>query len=172
MVEMMPVKRKAKRWQEPSLLTLTDEQGRYAIDGIPPGDYYLGINIKSTPTKQRAYAATYYPNTPDIAQALQIAFAPGPLTYDLDLRLPGKLRLVTIQGRVLNPDGTPPRGEDYPRIAIQEPGLSGQIEGREIAIDAEGRFEFELCEGVSYSAYAEDVPFVVEGWLRRWHRFR
>jgi hypothetical protein len=154
MVEMVPVKRNPERWREPRLLTLTDEQGRYAINGIPPGDYYLGININSTPTKQRPYAATYYPNTPDIAQALQIVLAPGPLTYDLDLRLPGRLPLVTIQGRVLNPDGSPPRSEDYPRIAIEEPGLSGQIEGGPISVDAEGWFEFELCEGVSYSAYA------------------
>ena len=153
-VEMVPVKRKAERWKEPILLSLTDEQGRYAIDGVPPGDYYLGINLRKTPVKQRPYPRTYYPNTPDIAQALQIAFARGPLTYDLDLRLPSKLPLVTIQGRILNSEGKPPRTEDHPRIMFNEPRLDGQIEGGAIEVDAEGWFEFELCEGVSYSAYA------------------
>ena len=158
MVEMVPVKRKPERWRGPILLAITDEQGRYAIDGIPPGDYYLGINVGSTPVKERPYARTYYPNTPDIAQALQIAFTSSPLMYDLDLRLLSKLPIVTIQGRVLNPDSTPPRSQDYPEITILEPGLSGQIQGGSVAVDAEGRFEFELCDGITYSAFASAGP--------------
>jgi len=158
LVEMVPVKRNLERWHEPILLAQTDDQGRYAIDGIPPGDYYLGVNIRSAPIKQRPYPSTYYPNTADITQALQIAFALDPLTYDLNLRLPSKLPLVTIQGRVLNPDGKPPRGDDYPQISIQEPGLTGQIEGPPISIDAEGRFEVDLCEGAAYGAFASAGP--------------
>ena len=158
MVEMMSVHRGLKSWEQPILLAIADEQGRYAIDGIPTGEYYLGINIKSTPTKQHPYPSTYYPDTPDIAQALRVGFALGASVQDINLRAPEKLPIVTIQGIILNPDGKPPRVEDHPQIRIKEPKLYGQIEEETINIDAEGRFQFELCEGVSYSAFAFAGP--------------
>jgi hypothetical protein len=157
-VEMMSVNRQLKRWEQPVLLGISDPNGKYVIDGVPPGNYYLGINIKSTPTKQHPYSSTYYPNTADIGQALQIGFALGASVRELNLRIPNRLPLVTIQGRVVNPDGTSPRVEDHPQIRIKEPGLFGQIEEESIEIDAEGRFQFELCEGVSYSAFAFSGP--------------
>lgn len=158
MVEMMLANREVKSWQQPVLLAITDDQGRYAIDGIPPGEYFVGINIKSTPTKQHPYASTYYPNTTDVAQALRVGFSLGASVQEIDLRAPEKLPIVTIQGIILNPDGKPPRVEDHPQVRIKEPKLYGQIEEEVIKIDAEGRFQFELCEGVPYSAFAFAGP--------------
>jgi len=117
----MPVNRELERWQQPILLAIADDQGRYAIDGIPPDDYFLGINIKSTPTKEHPYPSTYYPNTPDVAQALRVGFALGASEQEIDLRAPDKLPIVSIQGIILNPDGKPPRTDDHPQVRIKEP---------------------------------------------------
>jgi hypothetical protein len=158
MVEMLSVNRQLKSWEQPVLLDVTDEQGRYVIAGIPPGDYYLGINIKFTPTKERPYPSTFYPNTADASQALRIGFGIGASVQQRDLTAPSKLALVTMQGRIVNSDGTPPRADDHPQVRIKEPGLFGQIEEESINIDAEGRFQFDLCEGIRYSAYAFAGP--------------
>ena len=158
LVEMVSTNRQLKRSEHPVLLDVSDENGHYAIDGIPPGEFYLGVNILSTPTKEHPYPSTYYPNTPDLGQAMPIVVVMGPSVQSFDLRVPPKLALVTIRGRIQNADGKPPHSEDHPQVRIKEPGLYGQIEREIIKIDAEGRFQYELCEGVKYSAFAFSGP--------------
>jgi len=97
-------------------------------------------------------------NTADASQALRIGFGIGASVQQRDLTAPSKLALVTMQGRIVNSDGTPPRADDHPQVRIKEPGLFGQIEEESINIDAEGRFQFDLCEGIRYSAYAFAGP--------------
>jgi hypothetical protein len=133
---------------------VSDERGRYTIDDIPPGDYYLGINIGSAPVKEHPYPVTYYPSTPDIRQATRISIGIGANVQDFDLRVPGRLSVVTVRGRIQTASGTPPPLQDRPQIRIREPGLSGQIETKEIEVDAEGRFRYDLCEGIRYSVSA------------------
>lgn len=157
LVEMTSTNDNLKRWQQPVLLDESDENGRYVIDGIPPGEYYLGVNIASTPTKDHPYPSTYYPRTSDKRLAMRISIV-GASVQAFDLRLPQKLALITIHGRVQTPDGKPPRPEDHPQIRIKEPGLYGQVEQAPITIDAEGQFEIELCDGISYSAFAFTGP--------------
>lgn len=154
LVEMVSADENLKRSEQPILLDISDEDGHYAIDGIPPGDYYLGVNIKSTPTKEHPYASTYYPNTPNRREAMRIGVVTGAAVQEFDLRVPNRLPLVTIRGRVQTADGKPPLPQDHPQVRIKEPGLYGQIEQETIQIDAEGRFQFNLCEGIGYSAFA------------------
>ena len=162
LVEMISTDPGLKRWEQPVLLSVSDQEGQYFIAGIPPGNYYLGVNIDSAPKKEHPYPSTYYPNTPDIKRATQIAFGIGPSAYEFDLRLPGKLSLVKIEGRIVNADGTPPQPQDHPQVRFKKPDLSGQIEEESIVVDADGRFEFELCEGVRYGAFAFSGPVTKE----------
>ena len=158
LVEMVSTNEKLKQWERPVLLDVSDESGRYAIDGIPPGNYYLGVNIRSTPTKEHPYPSTYYPGTPSLSEAIQIGIAIGVSVLDRDLRVPRRLPLVMIHGRIQSADGKPPLTGDRAQVRIKEPGLRGQIEEETIKIDAEGRFQFELCEGIRYSAFAFSGP--------------
>jgi hypothetical protein len=43
-------------------------------------------------------------------------------------------------------------------VRIKEPGLYGQIEQETVKIDADGQFEFELCQGIKYTAFAFAGP--------------
>ena len=153
-VEMVPSNTQLERWKQPILLAESDEEGRYIIDDIPPGEYYLGINIKSTPTKEHPFSPTYYPNTQERSQATPIIAGSAASVQEFDLQAPGKLPLVTIHGKIKRADGKPPSIEDHPHVRIKEPRLYGQIEQDDIPIDAEGNFQFVLCEGVPYSAFA------------------
>ena len=152
LVEMVRTKPTSKRWENPILLAESDERGFYTIDGIPPGDYYLGINIESTPTKDHPYSSTYYPDTQDMRTAIPIAFFAGASVRSYDLTAPRKLKVIRVRGRISDTAGLPPK--DHPQVRIKEPGLYGQIETEALTVDSEGRFEIELCEGVRYSAFA------------------
>jgi hypothetical protein len=158
LIEMVSTDPKLKRWEKPVLLDESHEKGHYAMDGVPPGEYYLGVNIGSTPTKEYPYPTVYYPNTLDPLAAVPIRVTAGPSVQEFDLRVARKLPLVTIRGIVQMADGKPPLPQDRPQVRIKEPGLYGQIEQETIAIAADGRFEFELCEGIEYSAFAFAGP--------------
>jgi len=151
LVEMAPTKPSSKRWENPILIDVSDEAGHYAIDGIPPGDYYLGINISHTPTKEHPYPPTYYPNTRDIGSSIPVSISISASVRSYDLTAPPKLKVVRVRGRITDASGPP---QNRPQVRIKEPGLYGQIETQEVTVDAEGRFEIELCEGVRYSAFA------------------
>jgi hypothetical protein len=157
LVEMISTNDRLKRWEQPVLLGESDENGRYVIDGIPLGEYYLGVNIVSTPTMDHPYPSTYYPATPDKRLAMRVSVL-GPSIQEFDLRLPETLPIITIRGLIHTADGMPPRPDDHAQVRIKEPGLYGQIEKGAIRIDAEGKFTIELCEGVTYSAFAFSGP--------------
>jgi len=69
-----------------------------------------------------------------------------------DLTAPTKLKVVRVRGRITDAAGLP--AQNRPQVRIKEPGLFGQIETQPAAVDSDGRFEIELCEGVRYSAFA------------------
>jgi hypothetical protein len=148
-----------KPWEQPLLIVWSDETGHYTIDGIPPGDYYLGVNIRSTPTKESPYQTVYYPNTPNLEQALRISFVATARAQDVDLRVSAKLPLVTVLGTIQTADGKPPSAKDYPNVLIDESEPYSAIEQIPIEIDAEGKFQFEVCEGIKYIAFASSGIF-------------
>jgi len=132
------------------VLDFSDENGHYTLHGVPPGDYYLGVNIASIPTKEHPYPATYYPNTPDPGQAIEIGVGKEALVQSVDLQIPPQLPLVTIRGRVQIAGGQFPRD---PQVWITEPGKPHHVT-TPIKIGSDGRFQVELCEGVRYGARA------------------
>jgi len=154
LVEMVSTNRSIEPWQQPVLSAVSDDDGSYTVDGIPPGRYYLGVNIKSTPTKQHPFPRTYYPNTADVLQAAPITIVSGAAVQRFDLQIPNRLLVMEVLGRVLKADGTPVGVNELAQVRIKGPALSDQIEQEEIVVDAEGRFRVELCEGVRYSTFA------------------
>jgi hypothetical protein len=62
-----------------SSLAETDEQGRFTLEGIPPGRYYIAAG--------RLDAQTYYPGTVDMATAKEVAITPGSAVSGIDFTL-------------------------------------------------------------------------------------
>lgn len=159
LVELVSTKKISQSWEPPRLSGYSDDKGHYSIDGIPPGEYLLGVNIGFTPRKELPYSERYYPDTADPRLAMPLKFFVGASIQSFDLRLPDRLPLIKIKGRILKADGTPPRPEDDADVLIQEPRLGWHVSHERIKIDAEGWFEYELCEGIAYSAYAYYGPY-------------
>ena len=110
----------------------TNDLGQYRIYGLPPGDYYVSASMRSgglelvemelmvatgnatTPgptasTPKSGYASTYYPGTPNAAEAQKITLAAGQETASADFSLV-PVRLARVSGLVLGSDGKPVEG--------------------------------------------------------------
>ncbi len=125
---------------------LDDEQGRFKMDRIPPGEYLLGINITSTPGGDAPYPATYYPDVRDRSRATVIKIGLGEKLSDYTLRLPAKLTERTIQGVVVWPDGTPAVGAE---VYLTDQNHPGYIAGRD-KTDATGWFTLVGYNEINY----------------------
>jgi len=88
----------------------TDDQGRYNLNRIEPGEYLLGANAFSSfgaPDAERPFATAYYPAAETESDAaVAKVFRSSPLRLP-PLRL-RKLEVVTIKINVLWADGTRP----------------------------------------------------------------
>ena len=63
----------------------TDDKGGFRLYGLPPGDYYISASSRSnmfmvagmTSTEQDGFAPTYYPGTPNVAEAARVTVKTG-----------------------------------------------------------------------------------------------
>jgi hypothetical protein len=62
-----------------SSIAETDSEGRYKLENIPPGRYYIAAG--------RLDLQTYYPGTPDISIAKEVAVTAGTTTSDVDFEI-------------------------------------------------------------------------------------
>jgi hypothetical protein len=129
----------------------TDEEGRYNLNGIEAGEYFLGANAFTSsggPDAERPFATAYYPAAETESGAVPVKVARSSPLYLPPLRL-RKLEVVTIKINVLWPDGTRPERSNiyfnnllYPR----QGGTAPQIDN--------GAGEFTLPKGFEYDAAA------------------
>lgn len=136
--------------------TMTDAQGRFELDRLPPGHYVVGIHLTRATNDRAPYRFTAYPGTTQTDAASSIALDTA---QQLDLGVLTVARVQSkrvVQGSVSWKDGRPLVGT---RIVITEirPDWAGpEVYSRPpVRVDPEGRFAMELYEGVSYRIVAE-----------------
>ena len=96
----------------------SDDLGNFRIFGLAPGDYYvsaglrsqnmMGMNMSggSMSSNVEGYAPTYFPGTPNAAEAQRIVVRVGRDTTDISFALT-PTRLVTVSGRAVSSSGEP-----------------------------------------------------------------
>lgn len=67
---------------------MTDSDGHYEMGIVRAGQYYLGINLNHTPTRDTPYPRWFYPGTEDPALATRIDFSGRPAVRTYDFTLP------------------------------------------------------------------------------------
>jgi hypothetical protein len=77
-----------------SSLAETDEQGRFTLESIPPGRYYIAAG--------RLDAQTYYPGTVDMATAKEVAITPGSTVSGIDFTLGDSRQTRRVWARTLS----------------------------------------------------------------------
>ena len=92
----------------------TDDQGAFRIFGLPPGDYYVTANNRNmmmampgvNNTEADGFAPTYYPGTPNIAEATRVTVRAGQEMSGANFALI-VARMARVRGRALNSHGEP-----------------------------------------------------------------
>jgi len=129
----------------------TDDQGRYNLNRMEPGEYLLGANAFSSfgaPDAERPFATAYYPAAENESEATLVKIVRSSPLQLSALRL-RKLEVAAIRINVLWADGTRPERSNiyfknvlYPRHG----GTAPQIDN--------GTGEFTLPKGFEYDAVA------------------
>jgi hypothetical protein len=123
---------------------MTDTQGRYEIRIVRPGQYYLGVSLNHTPSRDTPYPRWFYPGTGDPSLATTIDFSGRPATRTYDLTLPDQQSPRTIDGFVLRRDGQP-----MPRAVVTALDESQNVVGQAFA-DLKGFFSLAAFSGTRY----------------------
>jgi len=103
----------------------TNDLGQFRIYGLPPGEYYVTASLRNMGTmmfdmftaatttagpsgsnQNTGYASTYYPGTPNPAEAQRVSVAVGQELGSVDIQLQ-PVRLAKITGSVIASDGKP-----------------------------------------------------------------
>ncbi len=113
---------------EGALLSLaqTDSAGRYRLDNILPGRYYIQAGLIDTPT--------YYPGVTSTAGATSVLIAAGAVIDGLNFTMSRGSVGVRVSGRVPTTSGRP--------TLIAMTGGSGPPQSSTAQVKADGTFEF------------------------------
>ena len=116
----------------------TDEKGNYSFRRIPPGRYVLAIRYDGKTDQTSPFPLTYFPGTPNKADAQVVAFTEGQSIEQFDLTMPPLPTEYEIEGTVQSLAGEQSNVE-Y-RIPDQSYGYSAEVK--------DGKFKFKAYEGL------------------------
>jgi protocatechuate 3,4-dioxygenase beta subunit len=96
-------------------MATTNDIGEFRLFGLLPGQYYLSATLRTmfagpfdTSDDRSGYAATYFPGTPNMAEAQLLTIGIGETVSDLTVVLT-PTRMARITGTVVDVDGKPVR---------------------------------------------------------------
>lgn len=92
----------------------TDDQGGFRLFGLPPGEYFVSavsqtnnfISADISNTEADGFAPTYYPGTPNLAEASRVTLKTGQEMSGANFAMI-VARLARVKGRALNSLGEP-----------------------------------------------------------------
>jgi hypothetical protein len=90
---------------------MTNDIGEFRLFAIPPGQYYLSATLRSMgmmgDTDDRSgYAPTYFPGTPNMAEAQKVTIGIGQIVSDINMALM-PTRTARITGTAVDSQGRP-----------------------------------------------------------------
>ena len=140
-------KKVARNW----IFDCTDEQGRYKLDEIPPGEYIIVINDEGKISSNEPFPTAYYPGVFDKEKATVLTITDGVNLENHDIHIPSQEATRVIQGVLLYADGRPVADEfvEFEAETVKE-GYEGEATAK---TDAQGRFSLTVLQGL-------------KGWLR------
>lgn len=136
----------------------TDEQGRFTIESIDPGNYILVINEDGKKTIKEPFTTLYYPNVFEKAKARVFQIGAGDNLKGLKVVVPNPDDIVTIKGMVRYADGTPPAEATVRFTPSKETGVDGSAMAD---TNAKGEFSFKIFKGVAGELHADFFAYGV-----------
>lgn len=130
----------------------TDAEGRYKLEEVPPGKYFLVANGRNRMSGSNPFPAAYYPGTFEKEKASVVAVGRGDSREGYDVAVPSLLPTVTASGVLLYSDGHPAAGETV-TFELDGPDARHEQYARAWTDDA-GRFSLAVLKGVPGKVYA------------------
>jgi hypothetical protein len=129
----------------------TEADGTYELRNVRSGDYYLGINLAHTPSKQMPYTRYFYPGTEDPSRAgiVTVRQESGSQTFNFPIPAPQSQRIV--EGFVYWPEG---RAAAKAQIMLEDPRWPWQTMVISTATDATGHFSVAVFDATAYRIHA------------------
>jgi hypothetical protein len=112
-------------------ISLTDEEGRYRLENIPPGRYYIFAGLIDLPS--------YYPNATSIAAATPVDVDAGVTLSGIDFRMARPASLA-VTGRLIVP--LTMKVSDWWTVALAPLPRGSGGASLEAGIALNGSFEF------------------------------
>ena len=127
----------------------TDDRGQFRLFGLPPGEYYVSgnnTNFRFMPpgainTEQDGFAPTYYPGTPNVAEATRISLKAGQEMSGANFALI-VARMARVRGRVLTSRGEPAAGSMAMLTPAEPYSGMAMMTIVNAVVDADGNFNF------------------------------
>jgi len=120
---------------------LTDAAGRYRLENVPPGRYYVTAGLVETPT--------YYPGVSVISGATAVNVPAGATITNINFTMavpPG----VTVSGRLIRP---PAQSSSFQSLQL----IGGNSANPPAAIKADGTFQFSRVRPGTYTLLASGI---------------
>ena len=170
-----------RRLQPTGRTSMTNDLGQFRIYGLSPGDYYVSATFRggdmmamemamaatmgggamggpSGSAPSSGYAPTYYPGTPNGAEAQKIAVAAGQEAQNTDFALL-PVKLAKISGTVISSEGKPVEGS-----MINAQPRSGDAAGMMMAgaarTDKNGNFTLSNVAPGDYTLQSRSLTIV------------
>ena len=124
---------------------------------VKPGRYHLGVRIAgSAGSTHVPYPQTYYPGVKDRSEATVFTVTEGQRIELEELILPARFVDRTLNGIVVDADGTPVAGAV---VWLKERQYNDADMPYRRETDSEGRFSYPVFEGIKYelNAYVDSA---------------
>lgn len=127
------------------------ENGEFSVEGVPPGEYVLFLELQHNDYKQhRNY---YYPGTFKREDAAVIKIGLGGKVEGLNFTLPDEFQVKTVEGQVFWRDGKPASDVEVMLLCPQSSrpnGYAVEFSPTQTETDKDGKFKLEGLTGEVY----------------------
>jgi hypothetical protein len=142
----------------------TDENDRFDLWPLPPGDYYVGVNINSSPKADAPFPPTYFPGVANKTAASIVHIKEGGVKeLELPLREVAKERIVHIVAIGL--DGKPLQKIYVQLEDLRHPGDAASYVN--VDLDASGKGTTTIYQGYSYHLHGSHWVSYQNDWCAK-----
>jgi hypothetical protein len=132
-----------------------DMEGKFHFERLAPGSYvvYLELRAEDQERNQRYF----YPGVKEIEKATLIKIGPDQKLEDIEFKLPAEFAILTIEGRVLQIDGTPVSGVHVRLLCpknLKNDGPVLNLMHYPGHTDEKGYFRLSAVKGITYRLQA------------------
>jgi hypothetical protein len=125
----------------------TDKDGRYKIDWLPPGDYYLGVGLVGANSNLCPYPRILMPDFDDAKKPKVVSLEEGQKIEDQNISLPSFTPDLEFEVEVVWPDGSPAASAV---VALHSDGSIAYVETQKDPNGKPGHFLVKAFKACSY----------------------